>query len=153
MDKISLVDRSTGKANLLCKLKLKSKLKLTLREKCPYSEFFWSLFSRIWAEYGEIRRIYECGKIRTRKTIIRTLFTQYYFVRHILQKTVYMPPEVLYKKGVLKNLRPKTLLKKRLWRWSFFESFTKFSRARLFTEHLWTTASLFIYLYSYFKFI
>ena len=37
----------------------------TLREKCPYSEFFWSLFSRIWTEYGEIKS--KCGKIRTRK--------------------------------------------------------------------------------------
>ena len=27
---------------------------LTLREKCPYSEFFWSVFSRFWTEYGEI---------------------------------------------------------------------------------------------------
>ena len=27
---------------------------ITLREKCPYSEFFWSVFSRIWTEYGEI---------------------------------------------------------------------------------------------------
>ena len=26
----------------------------TLREKCPYLEFFWSIFSRIWTEYGEI---------------------------------------------------------------------------------------------------
>ena len=23
-----------------------------LRKKCPYSELFWSLFSRIWTEYG-----------------------------------------------------------------------------------------------------
>ena len=29
-------------------------LHLLLREKCPYSEFFWSLFSRIQTEYGEI---------------------------------------------------------------------------------------------------
>ena len=28
---------------------------LTLLERCPYSEFFWSLFSRIWTEYGEMR--------------------------------------------------------------------------------------------------
>ena len=28
-----------------------------LREKCPYSELFWSVFSRIWTEYGEIFRI------------------------------------------------------------------------------------------------
>ena len=29
----------------------------TLREKCPYSELFWSAFSRIRTEYGEIIRI------------------------------------------------------------------------------------------------
>ena len=43
-----------------------------MREKCPYSEFFWSVFSRIRTEYGEILRTLsiqsECGKIRTRKT-------------------------------------------------------------------------------------
>ena len=26
-------------------------------EKCSYSELFWSLFSRIWTEYGELPRI------------------------------------------------------------------------------------------------
>ena len=26
----------------------------TLRKKCPYSEFFWSIFSRIRTEYREI---------------------------------------------------------------------------------------------------
>ena len=30
---------------------------MTLREKCLYSEIFWSVFSRIWSEYGEILRI------------------------------------------------------------------------------------------------
>ena len=29
----------------------------TLREKCPYSGFFWSVFFRIWTEYGEMLRI------------------------------------------------------------------------------------------------
>ena len=29
----------------------------TLREKCPYSELFWSVFSRIRTEYGEMRSI------------------------------------------------------------------------------------------------
>ena len=39
-----------------------------LREKCPYSEFFWSVFSRIWTEYDVSLRIQsECGKIWTRK--------------------------------------------------------------------------------------
>ena len=30
---------------------------LTLRKKCPYSELFWSEFSCIRTEYGEILRI------------------------------------------------------------------------------------------------
>ena len=29
----------------------------TLREKCPYSELFWFVFSNIRTEYGEIRSI------------------------------------------------------------------------------------------------
>ena len=29
----------------------------SLREKCLYSEFFWTLFSRIRTEYGEMRLI------------------------------------------------------------------------------------------------
>ena len=32
-------------------------LSKALHEKCPYSEFFWSVFSRIWTEYGEMRSI------------------------------------------------------------------------------------------------
>ena len=32
-------------------------LHLALREKCPYSELFWPLFSRIRTEYGEIQSI------------------------------------------------------------------------------------------------
>ena len=31
---------------------------LTLREKSQFSELFWSAFSRIWTEYGEIRSIF-----------------------------------------------------------------------------------------------
>ena len=34
------------------------KMNITLRKKCPYSEFFWSKFSRIWIAYEEILRIY-----------------------------------------------------------------------------------------------
>ena len=45
---------------------------LPLREKCPYSELFWSVFPRIWnniERYGISLRIQsECGKIRTRIT-------------------------------------------------------------------------------------
>ena len=39
----------------------------SLRDTCPYSELFWSVFFRIRTEYGEIFRIQsEYGKIRTR---------------------------------------------------------------------------------------
>ena len=31
---------------------------ITLRKKCPCWELFWSLFSRMWTEYGEIRNIF-----------------------------------------------------------------------------------------------
>ena len=50
----------------------------TLREKCPYSEVFWSVFFRIRAEYGEtkffLRIRSECGKIRQRKTQNEDMF-------------------------------------------------------------------------------
>ena len=36
-------------------------VKKSLHKKCPYSELFWSVFSRIRTEY-------ECGKLRTKKT-------------------------------------------------------------------------------------
>ena len=40
-----------------------------LRKKCPYSELFWSAFSRIRTEYGEIRSIRsKCEKMRARIT-------------------------------------------------------------------------------------
>ena len=32
--------------------------RVTLREKCPYLEIFWSVFSRIRTEYGEILRVF-----------------------------------------------------------------------------------------------
>ena len=40
----------------------------SLRKKCTYSELFWSLFSSIRTEYGELRIQSECGKIQTRIT-------------------------------------------------------------------------------------
>ena len=41
---------------------------VSLREKCPKTEFFWSVFSRIWIEYRDLLRKMRCGKGRTRKT-------------------------------------------------------------------------------------
>ena len=51
-------------------------MELSLRKKCSYSELFWSAFSRIRTEYGEILRISpylvrmqeNAGKMRIRIT-------------------------------------------------------------------------------------
>ena len=51
-----------------------------LHEKCLYLEFFWSVFSRIRTEYGEILSMFvfspNAGKCGQEKFQIRTLFTQ-----------------------------------------------------------------------------
>ena len=51
---------------------------LILHEDGPYSEFFWSVFSRIQIEYGDLpcnlRIQSECGKIRSRKTPNKNTF-------------------------------------------------------------------------------
>ena len=53
-------------------IQIQSSHDFLLRETCPYSELFWSVFSQICTEYKEIRRSLriqsECGKIRTRTT-------------------------------------------------------------------------------------
>ena len=53
-------------------------IKVTLSKKCPYSELFWSAFSHIRTEYGEIRvslRIQsECWKMRARITPNKNTF-------------------------------------------------------------------------------
>ena len=42
--------------------------KYVLHEKCPYSEFFWTVFSRSRTEYGVSLRIQSyCGKIQPKK--------------------------------------------------------------------------------------
>ena len=43
-------------------------MKLSLRKKCPYSEFFCYVFSRICTENGDLRFIKsKCAKVQTRK--------------------------------------------------------------------------------------
>ena len=59
---------------LLCLNQDQNKEDYPLREKCPNTEFCWSVFSRIRTEYGEIQSISlylvrmqeNAGKIRTR---------------------------------------------------------------------------------------
>ena len=43
------------------KERLRNTFSHALREKCPYSELFWSAFSRIRTEYGEIWSMERCG--------------------------------------------------------------------------------------------
>ena len=52
---------------------------LPLCEKCPYSELFWSAFSRIWTSYGETLQC-ECGKMRIRITPNTDTFYAVYFL-------------------------------------------------------------------------
>ena len=51
----------------------------TLREKCAYSELFWSTFFCIQTEYGENLPVFSpnAGKYGPEKHRIRTLFTQW----------------------------------------------------------------------------
>ena len=50
-------------------------LKRALREKCPNTEFFCSVFSRIWSEYGYSVRKWE--NTDQKKLRIWTIFTQW----------------------------------------------------------------------------
>ena len=60
------------KISLLCDFR-----KVTLREKCPNTMFFWSLFSRIWSEYGDLLVFSpNAGKYGPEKLCIWTIFTQ-----------------------------------------------------------------------------
>ena len=53
----------------------------TLRKKCPYSELFWSAFSRIRTEYGESVRIRENTDQNNSKygPVLMKLFTEAQF--------------------------------------------------------------------------
>ena len=52
----------------------------TLREKCPYSEFFWSVFSTIRTEYGP-----EKIQIRTLHAVQKRGRLSYYKLGQVLQ--------------------------------------------------------------------
>ena len=69
-------------------------LKKTMRERCSYSEFSWSVFSRIWSKYGHLPiSVFspDSGKYGTEKLRIRTglhnqrhILFKYKFVSYIL---------------------------------------------------------------------
>ena len=67
------------------------------------------------------------------RNVVLGNFTKF-TVKHLCQS-------LFFKK--VAGLRPATLLKKRLWHRCFPVDFVKFPRTSFFTEHLWTTASMF----------
>ena len=93
-----------------------------------------------------------CRFFKNRFSIVYTSFHSFYF--HVSRNS---RPDVFCKKGVLRNfpkftgkhpckslffnkvadLRPETLLKKRLWDRCFPVNFAKFLRKSFLTEHLW----------------
>ena len=58
-------------------------LEITLREKCPYLELFWSAFSRVWTEYGEILRI-STYSIRIRENTDQNNSENGHFLRSVI---------------------------------------------------------------------
>ena len=56
---------------------------IPLREKCPYSEIFWSAFSRIWTEYGEILRVSPYS-VRIRENADQNNSEYRHFLRSVL---------------------------------------------------------------------
>ena len=57
MQEIHQVDAIEHESLLLKHTKQNKIETLTLREKSPYSEFFWSVFFRIRTKYGEFRSL------------------------------------------------------------------------------------------------
>ena len=77
-----------------------------LHKKCPYSEFFWSVFFRLRTEYGEIRNIQsKCGKIRTRKTTNTDTFYAVNLFHFIVQVLEAVTPRYSVKKIFFKILQ------------------------------------------------
>ena len=67
---------------VLFKIMLENKLKLAaLREKCPYLELFWSAFSQIWTEYGQILHLLFWAFISKKQAWM--LFGKIYFYRKV----------------------------------------------------------------------
>ena len=67
---------------LKCKEQL-SEARFTLRKKCPYSNFLWSLFSRIWTDYGEILRISPHSVEMRENTDQKNPFHSFHFSRSV----------------------------------------------------------------------
>ena len=127
----------------------------TLREKCPYSELFWSAFSCIRTEHREIlnlarENIFSCAQncnITGHKTtsccFCLLIFTSSH-QRSSMQKNVltnftkfrgkHLRKSLFFNK--VTGLRPATSLKKRLWHRCFSVNFVKFLRTPFYRTPL-----------------
>ena len=135
----------------LCFLFFRNKYWDSLRKKCPYSELFWSLFSRIRTKitpntdtfhpmanmmnYNDLDKYTRKCRFSHRRCSIKR-GSQNFFARftrkHLHQRFFFNDVAVF---------RPVTLLKNRLGHWCFPVSFKKFLR----TENLRATASKMIF--------
>ena len=68
-------------------VKLNYAKNFALREKCPYSEFFSSVFSRIWTEYGEILRTFPYS-VRMWKNTDQEISKYGHFSRSVVEQTM-----------------------------------------------------------------
>ena len=81
-------------------------LSLKLREKCPYSEFFWPVFSRIRTEYGS-------EKLRTRTLSTQCKLIFYLTLMPLLRKLVVQIEIAGLQKSILNEImKPKDFAKK-----------------------------------------
>ena len=76
--------------------------KLSLCEKCPYSELFWSAFSRIWTEYGEILRISPYS-VRMLKNVDQNNYEYGHFLHSVFIIKSFENKQLLNKKSELVN--------------------------------------------------
>ena len=60
----------------------------TLRKKCPYSELFWSVISRLWTEYREIQSISPYS-IRMWENTDQNKFEYGHFLRSAIVRLIY----------------------------------------------------------------
>ena len=103
-----------------------SKIK-PLGKKCQYSELFWSVFSSIWTEYGEIRSIspysIRVSRMRTRMTSntdtfhtvsilgkLLTTFRQLFILLDVLRGPKSTSASITYLKYLCRNMCNETFL-------------------------------------------
>ena len=66
-----------------------NKATVSLRKKYPYLEFFWSIFSRIWTEYGEMQSISPYSE-RMQENTDQKNSVYGYFSRSVIIKGFYL---------------------------------------------------------------